>query len=659
MNMEEMMKKRLIAAIMIAISALTVFSVEARAGEDYIYCVGSVSKVYSTAAVMKLVDEGKVKPDDPVTDYVPDFRLSDERYKDITVRMLMDHTSGIMGTTQTGAFCYEDNDLRENQFMGVLSKQRLKADPGEYAAYCNDGFDLLALIVENVTGMTFTEYVEKEIADPTGGTATGTAKNYETLGTPAPAFTPGNLQMDYGVTLALGAGGVYSKAADVADFGAAFFKGSEILLSEKAKNEMAVRWDALKGPDEYRDNCGLGWDDVQLPGFEEAGVQVVLKGGDSGMNHAVLVVAPEEEVSISVLSNGGSSALNALMAQALLETVLEERGIELSEKEEAEYETVSVIPAEYDEFEGYYSASDMSGSAVITHITFPEHKYMHVENIGPLKTTCTDYMLINDGAAAGEGRLAQTSYELETKDGADLDEALADARVAVNPVVISFVKDDKGEVFFRTEYDDVFSDLGKMEKKKYGGQMMKENPVSEEVLKSWENAFAEDLLICSDDASSMSYDNGIGYGALSKEMPGYVYVSLGQWGTRVLKIEDSEHAVAFQTIPSSLNRDCVDVTLVSDEDGMKLSLSTGLEYISAKDIPVFDTSVNESELFTGKASWYRIGDDFANSSIKIDRPEKGQIYVYNKYGSAVYTTHVKDASDDIPLPADGYILFLG
>ena len=66
--------------------------------EDYIYCVGSVSKVYATAAVMQLVDEGKVELDAPVTDYVPEFRLADERYKKITVRMLMDHTSGMMGT---------------------------------------------------------------------------------------------------------------------------------------------------------------------------------------------------------------------------------------------------------------------------------------------------------------------------------------------------------------------------------------------------------------------------------------------------------------------------------------------------------------------------------------------------------------------------------
>ena len=73
---------------------------------EYVYCVGSVSKIYSTAAVMRLADEGKVMLDAPVTDYIPEFRMVDPRYRDITVRMLMDHTSGLMGSV------YAEGQLR-------------------------------------------------------------------------------------------------------------------------------------------------------------------------------------------------------------------------------------------------------------------------------------------------------------------------------------------------------------------------------------------------------------------------------------------------------------------------------------------------------------------------------------------------------------------
>ncbi|MBR5421658.1 MAG: beta-lactamase family protein, partial [Lachnospiraceae bacterium] len=472
------MKKKIFAVLLLALISVTGITVTA-AAEDYIYCVGSVSKVYAAAAVMKLADEGKVDIDAPVTEYIPDFTLDDERYRDITVRMLMDHTSGIMGTTQLGAFCYEHGALHDDMFLKLLSKQRLKADPGEYAAYCNDGFDLLALIVENVTGMDYTDYVRAELASPTGGRATGSAVDFEKLGTPAPSYTPGNLHMDFGVTEAIGAGGIYSAAEDVADFGAGFFEGSKVLLSEKAKREMVIRWNEGSDDDPYKDGSGLGWDEVQLAGYEETGVQVLLKGGDALMNHAALMVAPKEEISVAVLSNGGSSALNALLADALLQTVLEERGIKKASEESEEYELAADIPAGYDEFEGFYSSEDSSGGAVILHVTFPDHKYMHVESIGPARRTTSDLMLIQEVAETGNGRFAELAYEIDTDVASSVDEQLLDARTAADPEILSFVEGSDGEIYLRADYANVFPELGRKENRKYIGEKMGGNPVGQ------------------------------------------------------------------------------------------------------------------------------------------------------------------------------------
>lgn len=60
--------------------------------------------MYATAAVMKLVDEGKVDLDAPVVRYVPDFKMKDGRYKRITPRMLLNHSSGLQGSTLGNAF---------------------------------------------------------------------------------------------------------------------------------------------------------------------------------------------------------------------------------------------------------------------------------------------------------------------------------------------------------------------------------------------------------------------------------------------------------------------------------------------------------------------------------------------------------------------------
>jgi hypothetical protein len=90
-----------------------------------------------------------------------------------------------------------------------------------------------------------------------------------------------------------------------------------------------------------------------------------------------------------------------------------------------------------------------------------------------------------------------------------------------------------------------------------------------------------------------------------------------------------------------------------------LETSAGLNCISVDDIPEFTADIKTVNLKTMEASWFRIGSDVAESSLEIDRHENSAIYVYNKYGEEVYNTHIVDASSVIPLPKDGYIVFLG
>ena len=121
--------------------------------DDDLYGVGSVSKIYTTVAVMQLVEDGKINLDSPVTKYLPDFKMADERYKDITVRMLLNHSSGLMGTSNQNFMLFADDDRSAAEdLLERLSTQRLKAAPGAFSVYCNDGFTLAELVVEAVSG---------------------------------------------------------------------------------------------------------------------------------------------------------------------------------------------------------------------------------------------------------------------------------------------------------------------------------------------------------------------------------------------------------------------------------------------------------------------------------------------------------------------------
>ena len=109
--------------------------------DDILYGIGSISKIYTTVAILQLAQQGDVSLDVPVTRYLPQFRMADPRYRDITVRMLLNHSSGLMGSGLSGAILFDDaDDSAVDELLEALSTQRLVADPGAYSVYCNDGF---------------------------------------------------------------------------------------------------------------------------------------------------------------------------------------------------------------------------------------------------------------------------------------------------------------------------------------------------------------------------------------------------------------------------------------------------------------------------------------------------------------------------------------
>ena len=618
--------------------------------EQHIYGIGSVSKMYATVAVMQLVEEGKVELDGPVTDYIPDFRMADERYKDITVRMLMDHTSGIMGSTQTNGFLYLDNNTaNHDELLDNLSKQRLKADPGEYACYCNDGFNLLEIIVEEVTGMSFTDYIDKNIVAKTGGESTGTAENLfgnENLVSPV---TADNKEYDQFYCMEYGAGGVFSTSSDVANFGAAFFKDDNYLLSETSKEMMAKRWST----DEFKDDNGLGWDFVELPGFEEAGVKVIGKGGDVIYDHTMLLVAPDEQISVAVTSNGGNSALNAMFASELLKDALKEEGIEGNDPEMRDFETLADIPEEYLKYEGWYSYKTEAVGGVLK-VTFPDKKYMHVEEVGINASSSTDYVLSTEGNFVE----AEIDGETESKTESETVGEIKDIKTVSNPKVLAFEDSTNGQTYITVEKIDIYPELGSKVDKDYFAERLMENPVSDEVLSSWERFNGKDIYVTGDIYSSYIYDAGIMKLYMREDLPGYV-LGVKSIGTALFKIQDAENAVAFNTLPDSSNRDMMDIHIETEGDRVTVTSSDGLSFITEEDVAEFDGSIKSIELKSREANWFKIGDNMANRTITVERPENSVVYVFNKYDEVVYNSHFVGSSDDILLPKDGKIVFVG
>jgi len=128
--------------------------------------IASLSKSFTSLAVMQLVEAGKVSLDAPVRIYVTDFKLADPRGRAITVRQLLGHSSGLSDKV----FHEKSGPLPASLSEGVtmLGNARLGAEPGEKVQYHNPNYWLAARLVEVVSGESFPDYLERHVFAPLG-----------------------------------------------------------------------------------------------------------------------------------------------------------------------------------------------------------------------------------------------------------------------------------------------------------------------------------------------------------------------------------------------------------------------------------------------------------------------------------------------------------
>jgi len=135
--------------------------------------LGSITKQFTATLILQLVEQGKIKLDGKITDYLPDYR-KDTGAK-VTVHQLLNHTSGIPSYTSLPDF---GNDVSRNpyqvdDFVKKYASKDLQFEPGSKFSYNNSGYFLLGAIIEKVTGQTYEQVLKEKILDPLGMKNTG------------------------------------------------------------------------------------------------------------------------------------------------------------------------------------------------------------------------------------------------------------------------------------------------------------------------------------------------------------------------------------------------------------------------------------------------------------------------------------------------------
>jgi CubicO group peptidase (beta-lactamase class C family) len=123
--------------------------------------VASVSKSFTAAAVMTLVDEGRVVLDQPVATYLPEFRMADQRAGRITVRQLLHQTSGLSDRTVDIGATQRATTLAG--YLAALREGTLAAEPGTHYEYCNVNYDVAARLVEVIDGRDFSDAMRDRV----------------------------------------------------------------------------------------------------------------------------------------------------------------------------------------------------------------------------------------------------------------------------------------------------------------------------------------------------------------------------------------------------------------------------------------------------------------------------------------------------------------
>ena len=139
---------------------------------DSFFCVASITKCFVATAIMQWVEQGLLNLDVPLVQYLPEFRLDDERCRQITLRQMLSHTSGMPDMDEAEydelvAHPEYDEGAPERYVRALVSRKMIAA-PGERFAYSNIAYNVLGYLIAKISGQTFENYMREHILRPAG-----------------------------------------------------------------------------------------------------------------------------------------------------------------------------------------------------------------------------------------------------------------------------------------------------------------------------------------------------------------------------------------------------------------------------------------------------------------------------------------------------------
>jgi D-alanyl-D-alanine carboxypeptidase len=274
-----------------------------------VYRIGSITKQFTSAAVMQLVEQGKVRLDDSIGTYLPTLPTA---WRGVLVRQLLNHTSGIPSYTDLGQRWVRrwGEEMTPDTLVGLTANEPMSFKPGTSWRYDNSGYVVLGMLIEKMAGRPWAQDLTERLTKPLNLADTRNCATRAIIMHRAQGYEPGpNGQFANATYLAMSqpfsAGAMCSTVGDLARWNRALASG-QVVSAASYKLMSTPEGAAASGAMKY--GFGLARDTL-------AGRTVISHGG--GINGFISSNAwfPDAELSVTVLTNSGAARTDVLTAQ--------------------------------------------------------------------------------------------------------------------------------------------------------------------------------------------------------------------------------------------------------------------------------------------------------------------------------------------------------
>ena len=266
---------------------------------DMVFRIGSITKQFTSTAVLKLVSEGKLSLQDELSKHLPDFKTQHP----VTIEQLLNHTSGIKSYTSVPERMTTEakkTKVSVAEMLGYIQSYPIDFTPGEKWLYNNSAYFLLGAVIEKVTGKTYGDYISQTFFKPLKMTASYPEDN-KPIAKQAAGYTKGTgdafVMADYvHPSIPYSAGSIFSTVDDL-------WKWNQAVFSYKlVKKELLEKaWEPTKTTDGSVESYGYGW---QLGRVGDA--KAIGHGGGIDGFLSFEVYVPEKQIYVAILANNTS-----------------------------------------------------------------------------------------------------------------------------------------------------------------------------------------------------------------------------------------------------------------------------------------------------------------------------------------------------------------